>query len=161
MLSSTATLALADPEGSAAQRFEIQKVAWQILVDNPVFGVGLGAYREANAAYAPSLGRRDTHNTYLNVAAEVGLPGFALWCALVWSVLRYAYRHRRLAAAGVLATQQAWIERAFWGYLVAALFGTYAALTFPYLVLAVLWCSASLLASPSTRANAAAPTTKA
>jgi O-antigen ligase len=149
MLTSTSTIALADPEGSAEQRFAIQKVALQIVVDNPVFGVGLGAYPLENAKYAPALGRRDTHNTYLNVAAEVGLPGFALWCALVWSVLRFAYRSRRLVAPEGLATQQAWLERALWGYLVAGMFGTYAALTFPYLMLGVLWCSATLLTSQS------------
>jgi len=160
-LTDTSTIVQADPEGSAEQRFEIQKVAWQIFADNPVFGVGLGAYPLENARYAPALGRRDTHNTYLNLAAEVGLPGFALWCAFVWSVLRYAYRSRRLAAPGELATQQAWIERALWAYLVAGMFGSYAKLTLPYLMLAVLWCSATLLASPSQRATGAARTTKA
>jgi O-antigen ligase len=149
MLASTSTVAAADPEGSAEQRFAIQKVALQIVLDNPVFGIGLGAYGLENARRAPALGRRDTHNTYLNLAAEVGLPGLALWCALAWSVLRYAYHRRRLAAPGELSSQQAWIERALWAYLVAAVFGSYAALTFPYLVLAVLWCSAILLAPSS------------
>ena len=157
-LTDTSTIAQADPEGSAEQRFEIQKVGWQIFVDNPVFGVGLGAYPLENARYSPELGIRDTHNTYLNLAAEVGLPGLALWCALVWLVLRHAYRSRRFAAPGDLATQQAWIERALWGYLAAGLFGTYAALTFPYLMLAVLWCSANLLASPPRPKNDDPPT---
>src|SRR5439155_8440487 len=160
-LTSESTIAQADPEGSAEQRLAIQKVAWQIFVDHPVFGVGLGAYPLANARYAPELGRLDTHNTYLNLAAELGLPGLVLWCALVLSVLRYAYRRRRLAAPGELATQQAWIERALWAYLVAGMFGSYAKLTFPYLTLAVRWCSATLLASPSQRATGAARTTKA
>src|SRR6266513_3169679 len=159
-LTSESTIAEADPEGSAAGRFEIQKVAWQIFVDHPVFGVGLGAYPLANASYAPELGRADTHNTYLNLAAELGLPGLALWCALVLSVLRHAYRSRRLAAPGELATQQAWIERALLAYLVAGTFGSYAKLTFPYLLLAVLWCSATLLASPSPSDSGAAPTTR-
>ena len=160
-LTSESTIAEADPEGSAEQRFEIQKVALQIVVDNPVFGVGLGAYPLANARYAPELGRKDTHNTYLNLAAELGLPGLTLWCALVLSVLRYAYRSRRLAAPGELAIQQAWIERALCAYLVAAVFGSFAKLTFPYLLLAVLWCSATLLASPSPSDSGAAPTTRA
>jgi O-antigen ligase len=161
MLASTSTLELADPEGSAAQRFAIQRVGWQIFLDNPVFGVGLGVYPEANAAYAPHLGRRDTHNTYLNLAAEVGLPGWALWCAMVWSALRYAYRSRQRAAPGELATQQAWMERALWAYFVASLFGTYVQLTFPYLMLAVLWSSANLMAAPSPRTPAAALATRA
>jgi O-antigen ligase len=161
MLTSTSTIALADPEGSAEQRFAIMKTAWQIFRDHPVFGVGLGAYPEANAIYAPHLGRRDTHNTFLNLAAELGLPGLVIWCALVWSVLGYAYRTRKLAAAGDLATQQAWLERALWAYLVASLFGTYAKLSFPYMMLAVLWCSANLLATSSGGAHTAVPKTKA
>ena len=184
-LTSASTIDEADPEGSAAGRFEIQKVAWQIFIENPIFGIGLGAYKEANQRYAPQLGRKDTHNTYLNLAAEVGLPGFFLWCALFGSVLRHAYRSRqgadiseslvsairhayrtrRAKDAGsffkalmyyatlsrrnsdrvTLATQQSWIERGLASYLVAGLFGTYSALTFPYLLLAVLWCSASIL----------------
>ncbi len=124
-LTSTSTIAQADPEGSAEQRLEVQKVAWQIFLDHPVFGVGLGAYPEANAAYAPNLGRKDTHDTYLNVAAELGLPGLVLWCGLFASVLRYAYRSRQLAAPGALATQQGWIERGLLAYLVAGLFGNF------------------------------------
>jgi O-antigen ligase len=159
-LTSASTIAQADPEGSAEERFAIQKVGWQIFLDNPVFGIGLGAYTLENARYSPVLGTKDTHNTYLKLAAEVGLPGLTLWCVLAWSVLRYAYRSRQLAAPGKLPTQQAWIERAFWGYLVAGMFGSYAALTFPYLMLALLWCSANLLVS-SPHPEDAAPTTKA
>jgi O-antigen ligase len=155
-LTRVSTIADADPEGSAAQRFEINKVAWKIFSDSPVFGVGLGAYQQANAVYAPELGMRDTHNTYLSLAAEVGLPGLLLWCALFGSVLRYAHRRRRLAAPGALAVQQVWIERALRGYLVTGLFATVMALTFPYLMLAVLWSSAALMASAPPGAASAA-----
>jgi O-antigen ligase len=147
-LTDTSTVAESDLDGSAAERLEILKTGWQIFLDNPIFGVGLGAYELANAAYAPWLsdgGYKDTHNTYLNLAVETGLVGLVLWCALIVSTLRYARRSRRLAGAGRMATQQYWVERAFVGYLVAAIFGTYGALTFPYLILSVLWCSASIL----------------
>jgi O-antigen ligase len=152
-LTSESTIAEADPEGSAEQRFEIQKVAWRIFSDNPVFGVGLGVYPKANASYAPDLGARDAHNTYLSLAAEVGLPGLLLWLACFGTVLRYAYGRRRLAAPGVLATQQVWIERSLLGYFVAAIFGTYSALSFPYLMLAVLWSSAAMLEPMSPQAE--------
>jgi len=80
---------------------------------------------------------------------------------LFGSVLRYAYRSRQLAPPAALATQQGWIERALLGYLVAGLFGTFAALSFPYLILSVLWCSATLLASPSQRPESIVPAMKA
>lgn len=146
-LADTSTIAQADAEGSAEQRLAIQRTALRIAVDHPLFGVGLGAYPLANARYEPGLGRKDTHNTYLNLLAEVGFPGFILWCAMVWSVVRHAYRARQRAGPSDLATQQAWIERAMWGYFVAGLFGSYAKLSFPYLMLGVLWCSATLLAA--------------
>lgn len=149
-LSSTSTIAEADPEGSAGERYEILQTAWRIFVDHPVFGVGFGVYPRANDKYAPALGPRDTHNTYMNLAAEVGLPGLLLWCALVLSVLWYAYRRRKLAQQRQLATSpQAWLERAFWGYLAAAVAGTYVTLSFPYMMLAILWCSATILAKQS------------
>ncbi len=147
-LTSVETIAEADPEGSAAERYEIQQIAWQVFRDHPVFGVGLGVYPRANALYAPYLGMKDTHNTYLNLAAEVGFPGLVLWCVLFGSVLRYAYRSRRHKEASGLATQQVWLERALVGYLVAGAVGTYSTLTFPYLMLGVVWCSGNLI-SPS------------
>jgi O-antigen ligase len=159
-LTSESTISEADREGSAEERFEIQKVGWQIFLDHPVFGVGPGVYQLENARYAPLLGTRDTHNTYLNLAAEVGLPGLALWCATVWSVLRHAYRRRRLAPSGDLATQQAWLERALWGYFTASMFMTNTGDTFPFLMLSVLWCSATLVSSPSPHATDAGRTTK-
>ena len=143
-LTSTSTIAEADPEGSAAQRFEIKKVALRIFLANPVFGIGLGAYPFENARYAPEIGRKDTHDTYLRLLAEVGLPGCLLWCALIWSVLRFAVRQRK-SSEDDFGAQQAWLERGLWGYLVAGMFGSFSKLTFPYLILAVIWCSAALL----------------
>ena len=72
----------------------------------------------------PDLGRRDTHNTYLSPTAEVGLPGPLLWVACIGSVLRQTHKVRQIAAASPLATRQAWIERAFYAYLVAGTVGT-------------------------------------
>jgi hypothetical protein len=75
--------------------------------------------------------------------------------------MRNAYRSRRLAPPGALSTQQAWIERAFLAYLVSGIFGSFAKLTFPYLVLTVLWCSATLLMASSQGAEGAAAKGKA
>jgi len=155
-LTSSSTIARADPEGSAAQRFEVLKAGWYMLLDHPVFGVGLGTYAVANATYAPHVGMYVAHNTYLSVAAETGVPGFILWLACIGSVLRYAYRIRRHAAPSALATQQSWIERGFFAFLLAATFGSYSQLILLYLMLSALWCSATLLASASPQVKGAA-----
>jgi O-antigen ligase len=143
-LTSTETLIQADADGSAAQRYQIQKVALHVLLDHPLLGVGLGCYPEANALYAPELGARDAHNTYFNLAAEVGFPGLILWFGFVFSVMRFARRCRLSKEAVPLAIQSVWIERGVVGFLVAGLFGTFAHLTHLYLIFGVLWSAASM-----------------
>jgi hypothetical protein len=73
---STSNLAAVDQEGSAAQRYEIMRVATTIGLENPIFGVGRGAYKPVHEQYAlrpefdpTARGPRDTHDTYLNFFA--------------------------------------------------------------------------------------------
>ena len=139
---------------SARQRFDILKTGVQIAANHPVLGVGIGCYREANARYAPSLGERDAHNTYVSLAAEIGFPGLLLWLGLVGSVLMQVRRRRALIEADDRMIQVLWIERALIGYLVAGLFGTYAGLTLFYLFLGILWAASNVLGSDMTESSA-------
>ncbi len=89
-LTDTSTIAEADPEGSADARYNIWRVARQIIAENPATGIGLGAYPLAHATYTGRIvvppaarGFRDTHSTYLNVAAETGIPGLILFMAMI------------------------------------------------------------------------------
>src|SRR6202008_71981 len=79
-----------DPEGSARERFAVMQTALRILGDHPVLGVGLGAYQRVNAEYSPSIGRKDTHKTYLNVATETGIPGLLIFLAAIGTVFWFA-----------------------------------------------------------------------
>jgi O-antigen ligase len=80
---STGDISQVDPEGSAAGRSSLMRLAWQAALRNPVVGVGLGAYSYENARVASqdlSIGRdergvRDAHSTYIRAAAETGLAG--------------------------------------------------------------------------------------
>lgn len=149
-LTSTSTIAKADPEGSAAQRWEIQKTAFRIFQDHPLAGIGLGCYPWANNLYARKLGLRDTHNTYLNLAAELGIPGLVLWLGLIASVFRHWWRAKAaLRQAGERQGRDrmcaVWIERVIIGFLVSALFGSYSGITMLYLVLGILWSAGSLI----------------
>jgi O-antigen ligase len=138
---------------SARQRFEILKTGMEIAASHPVLGVGIGCYREANARYAPKLGERDAHNTYVSLAAEIGFPGLLLWLGLVGSVLMQVRRRRALIEADNRMMQVLWIERALIGYLVAGLFGTYAGLTLFYLFLGILWAASNALGSDTTESS--------
>jgi hypothetical protein len=76
-------LSRVDPEGSAAGRATLMRLAWHIALSNPVVGIGLGAYGDENARITrgnPLIGRdergdRDAHSTYIRAAAETGLAG--------------------------------------------------------------------------------------
>jgi hypothetical protein len=80
---STGDISQVDPEGSAAGRSTLMRLAWQAALKNPVFGIGLGAYAHENERIAGedlSVGRdergaRDAHSTYIRAAAETGLAG--------------------------------------------------------------------------------------
>jgi O-antigen ligase len=132
-------------ESSAEQRVEILKNAWHIFVDHPVLGVGIGCYNEANARYAPKLGKRDAHNTYLSLGAEMGIPGLLLWLGLVGSVLGQVRRRRQSIEADDRMIQIVWLERAIIGCLVAAVFATYFGVTTFYLLLGALWAATNVL----------------
>jgi O-antigen ligase len=144
-LTSTETIAEADPEGSAEGRWRIAQTAWRIWLDNPILGTGLNSYGEMNYRYTPDLGHRDAHNTYLSLAAELGLPGLALWLTCVWLALRHFVRNSdRLRADNKLKLDPYWIYRSLIAFLVAGLFGTFARLNLLYFTLALLWLSVEL-----------------
>jgi O-antigen ligase len=147
----TEDLKAMNDDGSAEQRFEIWRTAVRITMDNPVVGVGWGAYRQANDLYSPAapgsefqLGARDAHSTYLRTAAELGLPGLALFLSLIGSVLLYARRVRlRCRALMPLAAQQLrFMELGLIAYMVTGVFGSFSRLSFLYLVVMLLWVTA-------------------
>jgi probable O-glycosylation ligase (exosortase A-associated) len=133
LLTDTRTIADADEEGSAAQRFEIAKTALRIVVDHPVLGTGFGTYPLVNEQYSPSVGRMDTHNTFLHVLAEQGIIGLALFCGILLSALLASRRSRRAADIGRAdAAHLSLVASAgLIAFLVAAALNTYD--QFPYL----------------------------
>ena len=135
---------------SARHRFDILKTGLHIAASHPVLGVGIGGYSEANARYAPQLGERDAHNTYVSLAAEMGFPGLLLWLGLVGSVLAQVRRRRAHLEADDRTIQVLWIERAVIGFLVAGFFASYADLTMFYLFLGILWAASNMLGSDAT-----------
>ena len=136
----------ADPEGSAEARYNIWRVAGTIIKENPVSGIGLGVYPRGHAMYAPrvgvpdaALGFRDTHSTYLNVAAETGIPGLLLFLSTVGAVAVTSERTRRLARGTPRANQLLALELGLLAFMLAGVFGSFAKLSFLYMQLAIMW----------------------
>lgn len=157
-LTSTETISEADPEGSADERFKIAKTAWRIWLDHPVLGTGLDSYRAMNYRYSPELGPRDAHNTYLNLAAEIGLPGLAIWLTCIGSVFALSRKIRKQYQFGTDQFQGIWIQRALVAFLIAGLFGTYSRLNMLYFVLSLLWVAIDLTKNAHSSTVAPTPT---
>ena len=143
----TQNLSAVDPEGSAEQRFEIWKVAAAIIHDHPIAGAGIGTYKEFHRAYAAAgtfkdmaRGARDTHSTYLNVTAETGYIGLALFLLMFGLPMYQAEKMRRRIRTDLPRRSQQLLalNLGLVGYFLAAIFGSYAALSFPYVYLALL-----------------------
>jgi O-antigen ligase len=110
----------ADPTGSARARWAGSVAALEHAVEHPVLGAGLGMnILVLNAEVGATW--RSVHNTYLEYAVDLGLPGLALFGLLLrgcWSSARAARRSpdREL---GALAEG---IEISLVGFAVAGLF---------------------------------------
>ena len=89
-------------DGSAMGRLAAWKMAGYMIKANPVFGVGLGRFKQNYLDYDPTPGgsyARVAHNSYLQIWAECGTPAFAVYMVLmalsiidIWIIRRQALR---------------------------------------------------------------------
>lgn len=83
---------------SARSRFWTWSMAREILLQNPMVGVGFGNFELAKSYIEGS--RKAAHNIYLQNLAELGLLGHPLWLLLVvggwFSMLRFMRKARSL-----------------------------------------------------------------
>ena len=147
-LTSAETLADADEEGSAEQRFAILQVATDVFQSDPVNGVGFNAYGQAHARQAPlsglervAGGTKDAHNTYMRVLAETGTVGGLLYGFLLLTAIVHAERVRRRARTLLPRSSQQilFLELGVIMFLAAGMFGSFAHIAVTYILLAFLW----------------------
>ncbi len=106
--------------GSAASRIPQFKIAYNIIKDNPILGVGLNTYSERMWEYDDTeiglgeITRHPVHNIFLHIAAEIGIFGLMafLWlmASIFYSGLKYVFLNQDVMAyfiigllAGLLA----------------------------------------------------------
>lgn len=123
---------VADPSDlSSIGRRNLTRVGWRMLRDHPLRGVGLGQFETRYPPFARAAGidvdakPKAAHNLYLEVAAETGVPGLALFGALLATLFRGMARSRRdMARAGRVddARRVGALAVGLVGYLTAAVF---------------------------------------
>ena len=88
--------------GSEAARKQLLIDSIMTTLANPLFGVGPGNYASADADKKNGAGQtatwQVTHNSYTQVSAESGVPGFILFAGLIistFTMVASTYRHTR------------------------------------------------------------------
>jgi len=67
-------------DASANGRLEAWYHGIQMMMANPIFGIGKGRFQEEHGIVA--------HNSYVHIVGELGIPGYSLWGgALIFTVL--------------------------------------------------------------------------
>jgi O-antigen ligase len=107
-------------------RKQLLKAGWEMIKTHPLAGVGLGMYKPLAPEYNAALqGQGIGHNTYLEVAAELGAPALALFLAILWTAWRRARRTAewfRCAGQPAAARIARAVEAGIVGYAAGALF---------------------------------------
>jgi O-antigen ligase len=116
--------------GSGSGRLDIWTVAWRMIEANPLVGVGAGNFPVVSVHYLLQPGAIEhgaffistpkvTHNSYLEVWAELGIVGLALFVTILVFCVRSALRAARGLANGDVRME--FISRAVFVALVGML----------------------------------------
>jgi len=109
---------------SATSRLLIWKGAIEMIKAQPLFGFGYGTFPYVIGGYVPEAPDMDAHNTYLILAAEMGIPSLAIFLVILltliihawWLLLKTKDRYFKAFALGMLG--------GIFGLLVANMFGS-------------------------------------
>lgn len=116
------TMAAPELEGSAATRLELWHLGWDYALQHPWTGGGFGGWIYLSL---PAGGSRVWHSAYIDLLAEHGFVGLALWGVLVvgsvLSLTRVLRGNRRGQVPG-LSDQAAMLRASIAAYLVGAAF---------------------------------------
>ena len=109
---------------SAGNRIIIWKGAIEMIKAKPMFGFGYGTFPYIIGYFIPAMKDVDAHNTYLIIAAEMGIPALLIFLLIlfmliknaVWLLKRTKERYFKAFAVGILGN--------IFGLLLANMFGS-------------------------------------
>ena len=137
-------------------RVEVAKRGLRYMLTYPIFGLGVNNFWRAECVEGEKVQTRvvgtgirctPPHNSYVQAGAELGIPGFVLWCSLVFGGMVSCRRlRRRLPRAWLkgdaeerfLYQATLYLQLAFIGFAVCAFFLTFAWLDIIYILAAYL-----------------------
>lgn len=95
-----------DIESITTGRNILWKESFEIFLENPVFGLGLGQVVTlfSSQSLNVSMGGATTHNTIIHALAETGVLGFSLWASPVFLELKKSFRAKSFTFVLIVAT---------------------------------------------------------
>jgi O-antigen ligase len=116
------------PAGLEASNRAHEALFWaalRMIVDNPLFGVGPLNFKALSTLYTGLPQGNIAHNSFLEVAAEFGLPVFAVFMMLIFATFRTLNAATRLAGTSEGWRLAGWAEgmrSGLLGFLVSGFF---------------------------------------
>ncbi|MGH9318799.1 MAG: O-antigen ligase family protein [Vicinamibacteria bacterium] len=112
-------------EASNRERVAVFKGGLRMIREHPITGVGLGNFKSKMEEYGDLETSKIAHNTYLEIAAELGLPALATFLLVALATYRSLDRSSRMALKrgdGKARDLLVAIQIGLTGYLIAAIF---------------------------------------
>jgi probable O-glycosylation ligase (exosortase A-associated) len=128
-------------DGSAQSRKESWAAAWHIAQDYPLLGVGVRNSPLFTKQYGADMEGRVVHNQFLQIAADNGFPGLALYVGCYLTVfwanfrLRWSLRGRKDPAARQALAVAAGVNCGLVLFCIGAMFLSLEVFELPYLLL--------------------------
>ena len=153
-------------ESSAAARLTAWQTAFRMIVDNPIWGVGLRNFQSRYLDYSllpPEVAQQTyvAHNSYLQVWAESGTPAFVAYLVMLASVFVVCGRVFRLGRSrpdlAWAANYARMMEATMIGFLVGAFFLNRGHFDLAYHWLALASCLGVVALAAARREPAGAP----
>lgn len=137
-----------EEDASAMSRVEAWTVASRASQEHPLLGLGAGTFRYAWRLYGPEAGSGRVyaaHNIFLQVIADLGFLGLALFLGFIGAVLGPLMEAARERERGWLARA---LAASVVGYLVTCLFAGFLVAVHFYVLFALAACAERMLRQP-------------
>lgn len=73
-------------DASSGDRLKLWKGASAMIQEHPLFGVGYFMFEKKVLHYWTGRQSHDPHNSYLLIAAEMGVPALLVFCLMIWLI---------------------------------------------------------------------------
>ena len=111
-------------DGSTSSRIEIWKGALKMISEQPIFGVGYGLFFPLIAHYWVGGFSIDAHNTYLIIAAEMGIPALLTFLFIVLLVTWHTFTLYRTTEDAYAKALALGFLGGLFGLMVSNMFGS-------------------------------------